>query len=417
MRSSGVKAMPATLGIRSLREEYMKPMNKADIPGILAGIEECIDPDVKRVENIASEERHELKRFAHLFSRGELLPPAVFVAALSCGTSQTLNGRQLPYDADVLVFRDNLVATYKPLVAQLRRLRSREIEYLPPRLVQNFLRAWYSWETAWLRNCEVHAVEALQPLAKAILALEPLLLSVEKERLLPWPRVQHQKAVTLKCLEGFVDALAELAGCVLPSLQRELDHDPRLLLLMDHTLCLRGEGHKGGCLAGISATPDVAFPEIQARGSNRDPSHTKKDLHASASTGSLNKAGSGVFVDEYAFRLLGASVGDARASGKLPAPDGRLSPKPTLANLTTPQQLGGPAPSKESELSQKAGVHATELLSAFENVKDMLLSLKPALDHIDPALDQDEAFRQHLVRFERAFRRAKRLFLEPDNLA
>merc|ERR1712151_661276 len=123
---------------------------------------------------------------------------------------------------DVLVYRDNLVMAYKPLVAKIRMLHSREIDELPQRMVSNFARAWTAFESSWLRNCEIHAVEALQPLAKAILALEPLLNSAEKERLLPWPRVQHQKVVTHKCLEGFVHALSELASSVLPSLQREL---------------------------------------------------------------------------------------------------------------------------------------------------------------------------------------------------
>jgi len=72
---------------------------------------------------------------------------------------------------------------------------------------------------------------------------------------------------------------------------------------------------------------------------------------------------------------------------------------------------------KESQLHRKSQVHATELLTAFECVKDVLLSLKSTLEYIDPALDKDEVFVGHLVRFERAFKRAKRLFLEPDNLA
>ncbi len=35
-------------------------------------------------------------------------------------------------------------------------------------------------------------------------------------------------------------------------------------------------------------------------------------------------------------------------------------------------------------------VHAAELLTAFECVKDVLLSLKSTLEYIDPALDKDE---------------------------
>jgi hypothetical protein len=347
-------------------------------------------------ERVASDERTELPRFQHYFQGGELLPTAVFRMALELANSETVNARQFPYDADVLVLRDNLVMAYKPLQGKIRMLVLNEIQELPPRLLANFARAWNSFESAWLRNREVHAVEALQPLAKAILSLEPLLLSVQKEQLLPWPRVQHQKVVTLKCLEGFVDSLSALAASVLPSLSRELDHDPKLLLLMDHVLTLRGDKSVQHCLNGVSATPEVAFP------------NHKREL---------------LSLDDYAFKLLGVSVGDAVAAGITEAntsaagrgqsgsagPGG--SPNATLRTAPT-----GPKP-KENETHRKAAAHAQELFLAFEGVKDMLLFLKSSLEHIDPALDQDVEFIKPLQRFERAFRKAKRLFLEPDNLA
>merc|ERR1719440_696979 len=229
MNTGGSMAQPynmATLGIRSLREEYMRPMHRSDIPRNLKIIEEHVGTESHTSEPVASAERLDLPRFQYLFKGGELLPPAVFIAALEMGNTEVLNGKQMPFDTDVLILRDNLVAAYKPMVAVCRRLLTKEIDTLPPRIVLNFTRAWTAWESAWLRNREVHAVEALQPLAKAILSLEPLLLSHEKEKLLPWPRVQHQKAVTLMCLEGFVHALSDLAASMLPSLQRELDHDP-----------------------------------------------------------------------------------------------------------------------------------------------------------------------------------------------
>merc|ERR1719440_365628 len=273
MNTGGSMAQPynmATLGIRSLREEYMRPMHRSDIPRNLKLIEERIGADARTAEPVASAERLDLPRFQYLFKGGELLPPAVFIAALEMGNFEMLNGKQMSFDSDVLILRDNLVAAYKPAVTCCRRLMTKEIDSLPPRIVLNFTRAWTAWESAWLRNREVHAVEALQPLAKAILSLEPLLLSHEKEKLLPWPRVQHQKVVTLKCLEGFVHALSDLAASMLPSLQRELDHDPRLLLLMDHVLMLRGDRSVPSCLHGTGATPDVAFPEYQGGGATQD---------------------------------------------------------------------------------------------------------------------------------------------------
>jgi len=405
-RSSGLTN--ATLGIRSLREEYLRPTHRMDIPRNLKFVEERVGMEQHAAEPIASAERLDLPRFQYLFKGGELLPPAVFVAALELGNTETINGRPMPYDSDVLILRDNLVAAYKPTVAAVRRLLAKEVEDFPPRVVVNFTRAWTAWESAWLRNREVHAVEALQPLAKAILSLEPLLLSHEKERLLPWPRVQHQKAVTLKCLEGFVHSLSNLAASVLPSLQRELDHDPRLLLLMDHVLSLSQDVSINSCLSGLSSTPDVAFPDHQARVGPGASPLTSKDLTVGGPSG-----GKGLPLDAYAFKLLGTSVGDSTALKKALAAQETQSTQAGTATATG-KTIGGP---KQSQMSAKANQHAVELLTAFENVKDVLLSLKSTLEYIDPALDRDEVFVGHLQRFERAFRRAKRLFLEPDNLA
>jgi len=391
----------ATLGIRSLREEYMRPMHRSDIPRNLKLIEEHVGIDSHGAEPVASAERLDMPRFQYLFKGGELLPPAVFIAALEMGNTEMLNGRQMPFDADVLILRDNLVAAYKPAVTCCRRLQTKEIDSLPPRIVLNFTRAWTAWESAWLRNREVHAVEALQPLAKAILSLEPLLLSHEKERLLPWPRVQHQKVITLKCLEGFVHSFAELAASVLPSLSRELAHDTRLLLLMDHVLSLNGNTTVQSCLSGLSSTPEVVFPDHQGRVAPSSPT-ASRDMQQTSSKG--------LALDTYAFKLLGASVGDASAAAK--------QREQMKAGKTG--NLGGGASMlvvKESGLHRKSQVHAAELLTAFECVKDVLLSLKSTLEYIDPALDKDEVFVGHLVRFERAFKRSKRLFLEPDNLA
>lgn len=403
----------APLGVRSLREEYLKPVARSDIPRNLKVIEERVAQT--HVEPVASLERQSLPRFQHLFGE-ELLPPAVFIAALELQGYETLNGRQLPYDSHVLLLRDNLVAAYKPVVAKIRQLLAREIDDLPPRLVTSFTQAWTTWESAWLRNREVHAVEALQPLAKAVLSLEPLLFSLEKEKLLPWPRVQHQKVVTLKCLEGFIHSFADLAGCVLPSLQRELDHDPRLLLLMDHVLKQRTDGENlSHCLSGLSATPEVAFPDVR-----RPASNTVKDMMSPSGP----RGGQGVTLDAYAFKLMGLSSGDA--SAKLRAGSaflqGGRSGRGQSMGATTSQRGGvssAPAagPARENNLNRKATHHARELLTAFENVKDLLLSLKNTLEHIDPALDRDEVLVGHLQRFERAFRRSKRLYLEPDNLA
>jgi len=398
----------ALLGIRSLREEYAKPTQR---PMVVLNLQ-IIEEHLAGMEGVASRERSELPRFRHLFESGVLFPPAVFLAALELAPTEMLNGRAMPYDEEVLLLRDNLVAAYKPVSQKIRMLHSREISALPQRMLVTFGHSWCAWESAWLRNREAHAIEALQPLAKAILSLEPLLLSSEKERLLPWPRVQHQKAVTLKCLEGFVSSLSDLAGCVLPSLRRELDPDTRLLLLMDHVLMLRGEQeHVGSCLQGVASTPDVHFPEKSAPkgavGVRQDT--TQRD------TGPLQKS-KGVPVDTYAFQLLGASVGDAVAAGKVSAVDGR-PPIGASNEAKARTEKPGKEAVQEQGMHVTAASHAVELLAAFESIKDLLLSLKSTLEYIDPALDQDKAFVSQLLRFQKAFRKSKRLLLEPDNLA
>lgn len=368
----------ATLGVRALREDYCKPSNRAEIPRNLNAISEALE--VGKFERVASQEREDFPRFRYLFESGELLPPAVFMQALELGAYETINGAQLLFDPEVLVLRDNLVISYKALVAKIRQKASKEIDRLPDAMIRKFASAWHAWESAWLRNREVHAVEALQPSVKAILALEPLIISAEKERLLPWPRVQHQKAITLKCLEGFVHAFGELAASVLPSKKREKDHDARLLLLMDHVLSLRGEKLKTQpyLLEKLSSAPNVVFPDHQV---TANEASTLLGSHALAP-----RDGQGVPLESYAFKLLGTS-GDANQGNA------------------------------RGDLAQKAADHANELLSAFEGLKDMLMSLKSTLEHIDPALDKDDAFVATLQRFERAFRRSRRLFLEPDNLA
>jgi len=391
-------AAPKHIGVRALRDEYLRPTHRHLIPKHMSMIEDYLKRS-HLSEQLVSDARGSLPRFKHLFPGDELFPEAVFLAALDLGRTERRKGMDLPFDADVLLLRDDLLIAYKPLVAKLRQVLAREIDVFPSGLLSGFVRSWVRWEGAWLSNREVHAVEALQPLAKAILSLEPLLLSHNKEKLLPWPRVQHQKVVTLKCLEGFVHALSDLAASMLPSLQRELDHDPRLLLLMDHVLKLRGEMDVNSCLTGLSTTPDVSFPD---RG-NEEPS--QEPLSPTSGARLQNRE---LPLDAYAFKLLGTSRKEDQAGGRSPLTKG-------LDDNSAPLGPGGV--SKETSVAKRAASHATELLTAFENVKDVLLSLKSTLEYVDASLDQDTKLLEHLQRFERAFRRSKRLFLEPDNLA
>merc|ERR1719473_311664 len=324
---------------------------------------------------------------------GELFPPLVFVKALELGKTEVLNGMHLPYDGEVLVLRDQLLLAYKALVSSwVRKIMAKETEAIPERLLQSFAQAWMSWEAVWLQNREYHATEALQPLANAILALEPLLLSKEKERLLPWPRVRSQRTATLRCLEGFMRALGDLCAPVLSSLNRENDHDARLLMLMDHVVLSsrkKEEPKEGGqeakeqqvwFLAGISDTPDVAFPDTSA-----------------PNAGVGGAGGGGITLSAYAFLSIGSLN---ELSGQKTKEKGK----------------GGSLTVHQTNALRKAKAHAAEVLGALEAVKDYLLSLKSTLEEIDPALDNNASLVNVLQRFERSFKRGKQTFLEPDNL-
>eukprot|EP00439_Symbiodinium_sp_Y106_P012858 s6045_g1.t2 len=334
--SGTAMAANATLGVRALREDYCKPSNRAEIPRNLNAISEALE--VGKFERVASQEREDFPRFRTINGAQLLFDP-------EDGSLSRLNRRKR-HPWKVLVLRDNLVISYKALVAKIRQKASKEIDRLPDAMLRKFASAWHAWESAWLRNREVHA-----------------------ERLLPWPRVQHQKAITLKCLEGFVHAFGELAASVLPSNKREKDHDARLLLLMDHVLSLRGPGGeklktnspaRPYLLEKLSSAPNVLFPDHQV---TANEASTLLGSHALAP-----RDGQGVPLESYAFKLLGTSGEANQANAR------------------------GEGNARGGDLAQKAADHANELLSAFESLQDMLMSLKSTLEHIDPALDKDDAF-------------------------
>merc|ERR1719362_1035566 len=94
---------------------------------------------------------------------------------------------------------------------------------------------------------------------------------------------------------------------------------------MDHVLSLRGDNSGVvTCLGGVSATPHVTFPDHQVRpkGSGMSRSFSAGALTTTNGAGGPHDKRQGLTLDTYAFRLLGASVGDAVASGKLKAETG-----------------------------------------------------------------------------------------------
>ena len=84
---------------------------------------------------------------------------------------RTINGAQLLFDPEdgslsrlnrrkrhpwkVLVLRDNLVISYKALVAKIRQKASKEIDRLPDAMLRKFASAWHAWELLDLRCAAV----------------------------------------------------------------------------------------------------------------------------------------------------------------------------------------------------------------------------------------------------------------------
>jgi hypothetical protein len=368
------------VGTRTLRAEFLVKSHKENLPGYLGTIEKQVEQ--QQLEVITGEGRLSAKRFAKVFEKASMFSAEVMVEGLQLGKTESINGQAITFDEELLIARDKLVFAYKPVHEKLRELASKELEFIPARLLMNFCKAYFQFEDVYLLHKEIHAVEALQPLAICILSLEPLAESREKEGRLAWPRVQHQRTVTLRALEGYCKALGDLSAYVLSSLQRELSPDPRLLMLLEYVHAQSQEPDGATYfLSGISATPEVAFPDAGASGSASMAqglaSFRSKEKGAAAPK-------SGMALQAYSFRLLGP---------------------------LTPVQTG-----PVTQAQARALHHAKAVLQAFDDVKDYLFSLKSKLEYIDPHLDRNPELHTVLSAYESSFKKAKRLFLEPGNL-
>lgn len=358
------------VGTRTVRNEFLLKPHQDSLPSTLRKFEEQIREQHLVVEE--AKERHVLKRI-NVFENAGLFVVDVMVEGFSLNKTEVVNGMTLTFDDEVLHSRDQLVLAYKPLFEEYRKLCTREVAELSDRLLRRFAAEYAKFEDLWLTHKEIHAVEALQPLANAILTLEPLMTSMEKEKLLPWPRVQHQKVVTLRGLEGYSKALIDLSSYVLSSLNRELSHDPRLLMLLEYICTQSGDPEaKDFFLFGLSGTPEVAFPESTAGAA--------ASLGGSAGT---KQGGSGIGLEAYSFRMLGQLVHKGQGM---------------------------------SSAQSKALSLAKAVLRAFDDVKEFLLSVKPQLECIDANLDRNADLITYLTRYEATVRKARRLLMEPGNL-
>ncbi|CAD7961350.1 unnamed protein product [Amoebophrya sp. A120] len=250
--------MAAQMSTRALRAEFLQTGHKESLPDFLRILEE----NLGETNPPAPPHRTEFVRFSQgLFSHGELLPSQVFVAALEMANDEKLNGQGMEFSKTCLLARDDFVLAWKPLLPKIRMFIAKETTSIPGDLARNFIDAWFTWENIWLTEREDHAVEALQPLAKAILSLGPFLESRRKEKLHPHPRVLAQREISYRSLIGFLQSLSVLSTQCLSSLSREPAPDPRLFLLMDYLLAKSNHPPPEGtfCVQGMAETPDIHF--------------------------------------------------------------------------------------------------------------------------------------------------------------
>eukprot|EP00397_Hematodinium_sp_SG-2012_P044975 GEMP01050369.1.p1 GENE.GEMP01050369.1~~GEMP01050369.1.p1 ORF type:complete len:340 (+),score=63.70 GEMP01050369.1:19-1038(+) len=329
--------------VRSFITELLTPTCRDALVVILGKVEQHTY-DLPAGPPAPPQERVTIPRFKEIFAAGELLPPNVFVLGLEMKEGEIVNGQNLQFDGNILLLRDRMVMAYKP-VATAARILDKEI---PARLLLDFCMLWFTWEAAWLRNREVHAVQALQPLCNAILSLEPLVMSKKKEKLLPHPHAIHQKVISYRCLEGFLSSFSVLCAVLLSSLQCVMDHDTRLLVLADYFVRKNQPENEdlGKFVHGAATTPGVLFP---------------------------HGAGEQMDVEQYILCLGRNSV-----------------------NLFH----------EKSQL----------VLEAFDDVVEVLFNIQTTLHEMSPHLDQHASLVKKCAYFERIYRQAKKLLLEPSNL-
>jgi len=195
-----------------------------------------------------------------------LFPPPLFLEALRLETTETLTSQVFRFHPSLLRARDVLVYRYKALHPHLRNLLSKQRAALPRAAVEAFYNAWKEFEQKFLEEKETHAVEALMPLADCLLQLEPLLVSKKKEAILPWPRVQHQRISTLRCLEGFCKTVEVLVVYILGTSKgkQPTDQDPKLIVMTEAIVQhakrveTEGAGPHGSPSADATSSSDAA---------------------------------------------------------------------------------------------------------------------------------------------------------------
>lgn len=311
------------------------------------------DKEAAKATFLEQRQRSSSERFLDLFANGELLPPQVFYAMLEQSPTVKVNGSLFSWsqESNMLQLRDDCVRAYEPVLKQARA------NLLKPQLnhddVHRLVNRWFLWEDAWLTEMENHSVEALQPLCRAILSLEPLIKSKKRASMMPYPARISENLKTVKCVQGFLNMVGGLSAATLSSVEREHNPDATLLVLMDHLLREYDDelAKNFTTFYGLSDDSDATFYD----------SHLDKNIPLASSHG-------------YAFRI---------------SPD-------------------------EATIERNA-MRAERLFEALEDLKGYLEQTACDLNICSPDLEQNQMLKAKLEQFEKAYKNAKKC-LEPENL-
>lgn len=309
----------------------------------------------------------------------------LFNDALTQGKSRQVNGEELSFDGEVHRLRDELILATKPVFEDVRKVQSGEQGDMNVELLRLFAVRWFEWERAYLDNLETHAIYALQPLGKVLLALEPVIRSIRKQAIVPAPRHLVQMGLTLQCLTSFLNAVADLSSVVLSSLKRDMHHDVRLLVLADQIIHAHGRAGEDPLADvedevrvcdGLRLTPNVCFAATEDVKVCCCTRVTCKCVQCSRVHDSeqIKYAFQGLSVEGYAFRMLGS------------------------------------APPRKAREQLTAVLDAVHLLVLF------FRDLHGQLNFMSPQLDKNDELVGLLLFFEKSWKTARRIFLEPDNL-
>ncbi|KAF4669938.1 hypothetical protein FOZ61_002499 [Perkinsus olseni] len=437
--TSAAPTLPAGLSCLALRRELGESKHLDSLEESLINLERyVIDQNVPLETSPAFTGRDSIPlRFKALFSENapdqpRLLVPDVLRAAIAMEDSEVINGLVQSRDPQLLLLRNRLLVKYNEVRGPLAAYVSGNTSKIAVKCISEMWQAWVEFEKTWLYEEESHIVASFQPLVDVLLAVEPFLRSRGRERVLPHPRSEKQKVNSVMMLEAICSALPRLTAVLVPAVDRCLIFDPVLLLLAEHV-----QGRLRGTITPADQDEirlahtiaeeccDVAVapldrpmstgsvwsqsgqPAFIAKALCCSPLMSPQDSRLVTSLAGLSQA------DFTQLRSAGVDlIGCCRKRSALE--EYALKAVGHIASRGTQGKRGSLAQSSVG--AHRADNLTAGLLRRFDQLLDVLLSMKSTLEHIPTDLSTHPRLPAAVVAFNTAYKRAARLYMEPDNL-